>query len=95
MSIDFAENILNPSGNQTQLTSLHALASNIVQAGVLRIHSRNGIIVLMTFPNNKTFQFEILVIPDLKENTVFGKNYLGRTDAAINFQGVAISIRGS
>ena len=84
---------MNPSGNQTQLTSLHASASNIVQAGRLRLHSRNKVIVLLTFANNNTFQFEILVIADIKENTVFGKNHLRKTDAATNFQGVAISFK--
>ena len=83
VSIDFAMKILNASGNQTQLTSLHASTSNIVQADGSRLHSRNKVIVRMTFANNKTFQFEMLVIPDLKEDIIFGNNHLRKTDAAI------------
>ena len=91
ISIDFARKILNASGNQTQLTSLHASTSNIVQADGSRLHSTNKVIVPLTFANNKTFQFEMLVIPDLKEDIIFGNNHLQKTDAAINFQGLTIS----
>ena len=93
VSIDFAKKILNASGNQTQLTSLHALTSNIVQADGSRLLSRNKAIVPLTFANNKTFQFEMLVIPELKEDIIFGNNHLRKTDAAINFQGLTISFK--
>ena len=65
ISIDSAKKILNASGNQTKLTSLHASTSNIAQADGSRLHSTNKVIAPLTFANNKTFRFEMLVIPDL------------------------------
>ena len=95
ISIDFAKKILNASGSQTQWTSSHASTSNIVQADGSRLHSTNKIIVPLTFANNKTFQFEMLVIPDVREDIIFGNNHLQKTDAAINFQGLTISFKDS
>ena len=72
---------------------LHASTSNILQADESRLYSRNKVIVLLTFANNETFQFEMLVIPDLKGDIIFGNNHLSKTDAAINCQGLAISFK--
>ena len=47
----------------------------------------------LTFANNKTFQFEMLVIPDLKEHIIFDNNHLRKTDAATNFQRLTISFK--
>ena len=49
ISIHFAKKILNASGNQTHLTSLHESTSNIGQAHGSRLHLRGKVIVPLTF----------------------------------------------
>ena len=50
----------------------------------LQLQPCGTMIVPLTFDNNKTFRFQMLVVLNLLTEIVFGNNHLCKTDAELN-----------
>ena len=50
-------------------------------------------IVPLTFENNRTFRFKMLVISQQREKIIFGRNHIMKTEAVINVPERCITFR--
>eukprot|EP00112_Aurelia_sp_Birch-Aquarium-sp1_P020464 Seg5285.2 transcript_id=Seg5285.2/GoldUCD/mRNA.D3Y31 product="hypothetical protein" protein_id=Seg5285.2/GoldUCD/D3Y31 len=57
------------------------------------LHPSGSMIVPLTFENNRTFRFKMLVIPHQCEKIIFGRNHIMKTEADINVPKRCITFR--
>ena len=94
VSSSFAKDLMDALGNKDLITPLEPAESAIV-AATHSTHLRpcGSMIVPLTFGNNITFRFKMLVVPEQYEKIIFGRNHIMKTEADINVPKRCITFR--
>ena len=69
--------------NKASIAPLHSSNISLTMADGAKLTCCGTINAPLTFEDNNTFTFQMLVIPDLPVEIVFGNNHLSKTDAEI------------
>ena len=92
VSAQFANEITKMNRPDNTITPLKSLPD----INLCKLQPQGKIIVPLSFPEHaveKTYRFEMLVVPRLKHAIVFGRNHLIKTAAAINSTKQSIHFR--
>ena len=84
VSLEFAKEIMTSASNNQSIEPLDSSRHAILSPDGSHLRPCGTITVPLKFPNAKVYRFQMLVIPQLQEQIIFGKNHLSKTAAEIS-----------
>ena len=91
VSLKHAKEVISSLGNTISIVPLKETIPSIKAADGTLTKPCGTLNVPITFANKRTFQFQMLVVPALTCDLIFGNNHLVKTDAVINHSKRSIS----